>query len=106
PTSGTMRVENFRYQSPDLPQDFQIANAAMNFNPQRMELSSFSGNLGKTDMNLDGYVSNYLGFALKENETIKGEMNFRSKLVDLNEIMTGEENTTEDTASAHKEDIE
>ena len=106
PTSGTMSMENFKYQSPDLEQDFLISNATMTFNPQRMDLNNFNGSLGKTDLNLSGYVSNYLGFALKENETIKGEMDFKSKLVDLNEFMTEGEATTADTASVPMEVIE
>lgn len=106
PTSGTMSMQNFKYQSPDLEQDFVINNAAMTFNPQRMDLQKFNGAFGKTDLVLDGYVSNYLAFALKENETVKGEMNFKSKLVDLNEFMTEGETAVEDTASAPMEVIE
>lgn len=106
PTSGTMSMENFKYQSPDLEQDFLINSASMTFNPQRMDLNNFNGSLGKTDLGLSGYVSNYLGFALKENETIKGEMNFKSKLVDLNEFMTESEATTADTVSVPMEVIE
>ena len=106
PTSGTMSVQNFKYQSPDLPQDFTISSAQMTFNPERVDLKNFSGAFGKTDLNLNGYLTNYLGYALKENETIKGQMDFRSKMVDLNEMMADTESAADTASSAPMEVIE
>lgn len=105
PTSGTMNVQNFKYESTDLEQDFSISTAKMTFNPQRMELNDFQGAFGRTDLNLKGYVTNYLGYALKENETLKGQMDFYSKQVDLNEFMSDTE-TPDTTASEPLEIIE
>src|SRR5690606_14312310 len=63
------------------------------------------GAFGRTDLNLKGYVTNYLGYALKENETLKGQMDFYSKQVDLNEFMSDTE-TPDTTASEPLEIIE
>lgn len=106
PTSGTMSVQNFKYQSPDLEQDFSINTATMTFNPQRMELNDFKGAFGQTDLNLKGYVTNYIGFALKDNETLRGQMDFYSKLVDVNEFMSDTEEVADTTASEPMEIIE
>lgn len=105
PTSGTMSVQNFKYESTDMAQDFLISNASMTFNPQRMALNDFQGAFGRTDLNLKGYVTNYMGFALKENETLRGQMDFYSKQVDLNEFMSDTE-TPDTTASEPLEIIE
>ncbi len=98
PTSGTMSVENFSYKSSDVPQGFNIATAKVAFDPAKVTINQFSGNSGRTDINLDGYVSNYINYIVKDNQTIRGKMNFKSKLVDLNELMGGE--TTEDTTAS------
>ncbi len=105
PTSGTMSVQNFKYESTDMEQDLSINTAKMVFNPQRMELNDFQGAFGRTDLNLKGYVTNYLGFALKENETLRGQMDFYSKQVDLNEFMS-DTDTPDTTTSESLEIIE
>ncbi len=91
PTSGTMSINNFKFLSPDLPQGFGIANTEMSLDPSSIKLSAFSGNIGKSDMQMTGSLDNYLGYILNENEVIKGELLFSSKTFDLNEWMTEEE---------------
>ena len=99
PTSGTVSVENFSYTSPDLPQGFKISEANATFNPDRIVLSNFDGAAGTSDLHMDGYIANYISYIFKENETIRGELNFKSGRFDLNEWMT-EEEATEPVAEA------
>lgn len=107
PTRGTMLVKDFRYSSAELPYDFVLSTAEMQFNPQSMALRNFNGQIGSTDLQLTGNVSNYIGYALKDNEVIKGEFSMVSRRVNLNEWMTEEEGTADaDTASAPIEVIE
>lgn len=87
-TTGSMTVKDFTYASPDLPQGFGIAETKAAFSPSEIKLTSFKGNAGKTDLNLDGQISQYLEFALEEDATLKGVFNFSSSLVDINEWMT------------------
>lgn len=98
PTSGDATVENFYFESVDLPQGFTINNATATFNPDRINLTRFTGAVGVSDLNLTGHVSNYMGYLFRENETIRGEMTLRSKQFNANEWMTDEETTeTDDT---------
>ena len=110
PTSGTVEVRNLNYVSTDLPQGFKINQAQTEFNPERVTLKNFEGAAGKSDMRLTGYLSNYLGYALADNETLRGQLDFKSGKFDLNEWMTDEEaaapTTEEDTASAPLEVVE
>ena len=55
-------------------------------------------------MNLTGYISNYIGYAFGENETIEGVFNFNSDKFDLNEWMTEEE--VGDAEGAETEELE
>nr|MDQ3395234.1 AsmA family protein [Bacteroidota bacterium] len=103
PTSGVMSLNNFKYVSHDFPQGFLVNTASMRFDPDRMVISNFNGAVGKTDMQIDGFVSNYMGYMFKENQVLHGTMNFTSNRVDLNEWM--EEEIVVDTATAEPLEI-
>lgn len=100
PTSGSASLTDFKYITKDLPQ-VTLSQAAMTFDPRKIELQKLNGTVGKSDFNVTGSVLNYLGYVFGENETIKGNVNFSSNLFDLNEFMTEEEApaTAEDTTS-------
>lgn len=97
PTSGTMSVSNFYFESQDLPQGFTINKASLAFNPNRMQLTEFTGAAGGSDLAMNGYLSNYLGYFLREDEVIKGELNLHSGEFNVNEWMTDEEADERDT---------
>jgi hypothetical protein len=97
PTSGTMKVTDLTYVSPDMPQGVRITNADMNFNPRNIQLASYEGFLGKSPVSMTGSISNYIGYMFKEGQIIKGNLNFNSPRFDVNEWMT------EDTAATTEE---
>jgi hypothetical protein len=100
PTSGSASMTAFRFTMKDMP-DVTISQTEMVFDPRKIELKNTSGTVGKSDFNVTGAVSNYIGYVFGKNETIKGNVDFKSNLLDLNEFMTdtGETATTTDTAS-------
>ena len=101
PTSGSMSIVDFSFTSEDLPQGFGIRSAQLGFDPSEINLSEFDATLGNSDLKLNGRVSNYLAFALSENETIVGNLNFNSELLDLNEWIPEEEpEVVEDTTTS------
>ncbi|MDL5047680.1 AsmA-like C-terminal region-containing protein [Oscillatoria amoena NRMC-F 0135] len=101
PTSGSASVNNFRYTSKDLPYAVTLAQAEMSFDPKKIEMKQVTGTIGKSDFTVAGAVSNYIGFLFGKNELLKGNMNFSSTLLDLNEFMTetGETPAPEETTS-------
>lgn len=101
PTSGTASVDGFTYSANDLPYTIGISSAAMSFDPQKIELKTLSGTIGKSDFAVNGSITNYLAYVMKENESLRGSVNFTSGLLDLNEFMSDEEEvvTPEDTTS-------
>jgi hypothetical protein len=101
-TTGRLQIEKFKYLSPDLPQGFGISEAKMSFDPSDIKLEKFAGNAGKTDLNMDGIVSNYMAYALSDSATLRGKLNYSSKLVDANEWIVAEDTlmvTPEDTVA-------
>lgn len=100
PTSGSMSITDLYYASPDLPQGFGIAKSRMTFNPQTITLASFKGNAGKSDLNLSGSLTNYLAYALNEEATLYGQLDYYSALLDVNEWMVPSETDVEETDTA------
>ncbi len=100
PTSGTASLANFKFSSKDLPYSVTISQAEAVFDPKKIELKNTSGTIGKSDFAVEGAVSNYIAYIFSEKETIKGNVVFRSNLLDLNEFMT----ETEETATTTEEE--
>jgi hypothetical protein len=97
PTSGSASLREFKYTSADLPYAVTLAQADMSFDPRKIDLKQITGTIGKSDFNLNGSVSNYMGYLFSPNQLLKGSMNFSSTLLDLNEFMTETEETTEES---------
>ncbi|MCX8490295.1 MAG: AsmA family protein [Cyclobacteriaceae bacterium] len=99
PTSGSASLKDFKFSTKTLAYAVAISQAEATFNPQKIELKNTSGTIGKSDFSVDGSVSNYIGYVFGK-ETIKGNVNFNSTLLDLNEFMTeSTEPAKKDTAS-------
>ncbi len=90
PTSGSATVQNFKYVTTDLPA-VTLSQASMVFDPKKITMQKLDGTIGKSDFSATGSISNYMAFVVGQNETIRGNVNFRSNMLDLNEFMSGEE---------------
>ncbi len=107
PASGSMSISGFSfYSEEDLPQGFGIAEANMTFDPREVALTTFKGNAGRTDLNMDGKISNHLQYILGENESLVGNLNFTSSLVDVNEWMVETDSAAEETTSSDSATME
>lgn len=98
PTSGSASLANFRYETKDLPV-VTLSQAQMSFDPKKIDVKNVNGTVGKSDFKVDGSILNYIGFVFGQ-ETIKGNVNFSSNFLNLNEFMSGDETpVAEDTTS-------
>ncbi len=89
---GTLDLEKFVATTKDLPMPININTAKLKFNPRTVDLTAFSGTMGKSDISASGKLENFLNYFLKD-ETLKGSLSLNSKLIDCNELLsaTGEE---------------
>lgn len=93
PTSGSATLTNFKYVTKDLP-PVALSKADMSFDPKSVNLKQLTGTVGKSDFDVKGSVSNYIGYMFGKNELLKGNVTFNSTLLDLNEFMTESETPT------------
>jgi len=97
---GNLKLSNFEFVSKDFPQGIKIVETNMVFSPRFVDLTSFKAFMGKSDLNMNGKLSNFIPYVFN-NDTIKGTLNFSSNLLDINEMMgtpTAEETVPEDTS--------
>lgn len=99
PTSGTASLANFKYSAKDLPYAVVLTQASMVFDPKKINLEKLDGTIGKSDIHVNGSVMNYLGYALGQEGTIRGNVNFSSNFLDLNEFMSSSDGAAADTTS-------
>lgn len=93
PTSGSATLTAFKYVTKDLP-TVTLSKAEMVFDPKNINLKQLNGTVGKSDFDVTGSISNYMGYVFGKNELLKGNVNFNSTLFDLNEFMTESETPT------------
>jgi hypothetical protein len=67
---------------------YRIKNmkAKGSFTPERFDLENFMMNLGNTDLQVNGQLNNVFGYVF-DGETIKGNIDMKADVLDLNEIM-------------------
>ncbi len=91
--SGNIELSDFKFQSADLDYAVLVQKGLLNINPKHIELSQLDVLIGKSDIHSKGYIQNFLPYYFK-GETLKGELDIRSTLIDGNEL-AGAENTSE-----------
>ena len=99
PTSGKASLSGFKYTAKDLPYAVNLKTASMVFDPKKITLERLEGTIGHSDINVNGSVMNYLGYVLGKDGAIKGNVNFTSNYLDLNQFMSDDGTTSADTAS-------
>jgi len=99
-SQGRIDINDFYFVSKDFFQGLEISEAIASFSPTSIALTKFKSKAGNSDFELEGSLSNYLGY-LMNGEKITGRLNHQSDLISLNDWMTEatpEEETDSDTS--------
>lgn len=97
---GTISMQGFEFNSPDLPKEVLIQQTVLNFSPQFVKLTAFDATIGASDIHLKGDLENFIPYLFSDG-TVKGSLYFSSELIDLNEFLTEAE---EEVPEAEVED--
>jgi hypothetical protein len=89
---GTLSVTDMNYASKSIGFPTKIKKLMMNFTPQFVELTQLDAKIGKSDLELNGKIENFLQYAMKD-EMLKGVFNLKSTLLDINELMATDTTT-------------
>jgi len=91
--SGKLESQNLRYAA-EGQAPISLENAGLAFSPQFVEVTSFSAQLGKSDMNGKGRIDNILAW-FSPSKTMTGQLTLHSRLFDANEWNTEEQEVDE-----------
>jgi|GEM_PF-223092 len=106
---GNMTITAMNYEADGMP-SIVINDLKTAFTPQNIQLSNFDAKLGKSDLQMNGFIENPLTYFSGE-KTMNGNLMIRSKLFDVNEWMTDSEpskvqNPDSDATSAETTETE
>lgn len=87
---GNLAVTEMNYKTASLSYTTKIKKLNLSFNPRTVDLTTFDALVGKSDIQLDGKIENFLQYALKDS-LLKGSFNLKSNLLDLNQLMASDE---------------
>ena len=109
-SNGTASITNFKYASPEFPNEIAIAQANMKFNSGNVTLENFKATSGKTDITVNGNIQNLAGYLFTD-QKLKGTFNASSNTFSVNDFMMKksklepEKTTTKKTTAATEEAI-
>jgi hypothetical protein len=86
---GTVDIRDFAVKSQALPRPLSIQEASLQLAPRRAELKSFTGTVGRSDLQASGYLDNLLGYMLRDDD-LRGSATLSSRVFDLNEWRSDE----------------
>ncbi len=96
--SGHLTLEDYFLKNKNIPQGVDIAKATLRFTPERVNIESFNGKAGTSDLLLSGYLSNYFAWFF-DDKPLKGELALRSRFLNLNEFSAHEKSTASPTVN-------
>lgn len=85
--SGQMLAENFNYSGKNIPMRVSVPSAKMSFSPKNIVLSDLKAKVGKSDFKANGALNNYLSYFFKKNQSLQGNFNVSSGMIDVNELL-------------------
>ncbi len=97
--AGFFNLENMTYASDDIPYDISVQQAAMDINPQALQIKQTDAKIGESDFHLKGNLKNYITYFLKKDQVLKADFNMHSNYLNMNEFMTDETSKTQDTTA-------
>jgi len=102
-SSGRASISNFKYTSPEIPNDVNIAKASLNFNTQKVTLEEMDIKSGQTDAKITGTLDNLMGYLFSDQQ-LKGRFNVQSNTFSVNDFMVAQaEETTNENENTSEE---
>jgi len=86
-TRGKLKFAGVNISGAKVSNPIRIDSAVFKFNSDKIILQKFEGKLGRSNVKLSGEISNYMAFATKRNDLIKGDLDFQCDTLDINEWM-------------------
>ncbi len=87
--SGRLTLHNIAFTSDYLPKVFVIKSGVFRFEQDKVWFEKFDGRYGASDIRMDGYLSNVVNYVLSDKQKLKGNFNFNSDYLLVDEFIPG-----------------
>ena len=84
--SGRLTLRNIAFTSEYLPKPFVIRSGVFRFEQDKVWFEKFDGRYGASDIMMDGHLSNVVNYVLADNQVLKGNFNFKSDYLLVDEF--------------------
>jgi AsmA protein len=84
-SDGTLEMKNISFKSTDIAFPIHIDDALFTFDADKIILSRFKAEFGKSNVTLSGHLYNYMPYLLKSDAPIKGDLTLLCDTIDMNE---------------------
>ncbi|HSI71232.1 MAG TPA: AsmA-like C-terminal region-containing protein [Gillisia sp.] len=91
-SSGTANIRDFRYSSPEIPNELRVANANLIFDQGNVRVPELNLTTGQTDLKASGNIQNFMGFMFKD-QNLKGSFQVNSNTFSVNDFMVADTST-------------
>ncbi|MHA4809235.1 AsmA family protein [Flavitalea flava] len=85
--SGTMKVKDVLVRSELFPMPFWIRNGLFRFDQDKMWFDAFNASYGKTNLTLNGWLSNVTDYMMNQKAPLKGSFDLTSNAIFVDEFM-------------------
>ena len=85
---GAVSITDLKYKSSKFKTGVVIHSSKLLFSPEYLDLQAFDMNIGKSDVQLKGKITEFLSYAFSKG-TLKADFQLTSKFFDANEILSG-----------------
>ncbi len=86
-SEGKMTFSQVSVSGTGIKNPIKINTALLTFTPAKVVLENLEGKLGKSQVKLRGDIFNYMAFATKNKDLIKGDLHLQCDTLDINEWM-------------------
>jgi len=97
--SGTLVLKDFAVTTDYFPKPFFIKDGILRFEQDKIWLQNIATNYGNSDLLINGYLNNIINYAMKDKETLHGEITLTSKIINVNEFMAYAGDTSKSAAA-------
>jgi hypothetical protein len=90
---GRLLVESVLLNTPEIPVPVQLNRMDMDFTPRVVNLVALDLHMGGSDLVMNGKLTNFIPYIFAD-QTVSGSLNVTSNLLDVNELLPGQERDT------------
>ena len=102
---GIFGLTDFEFTSKDLDNSVSIKNMSLEVLPHKLKIDKLLLKTGQSDFQLNGEISNYLPYVLR-NEQLNGIFILNSSYLNLDELIPAYDNTSTDSTSLDSTELE